>query len=98
MYTTIRRWGLALLGVATGWLATLALVMVLSDAAPGAIAVLPRGDFVSRLPEDAAVVGGGPAWVAVRADIEGLGELVKRRVYEHSGVLLEWEIQRVGRP
>ena len=35
---------------------------------------------------------------ATSADIEGLGELVKRRVYEHSGVLLEWEIQRVGRP
>ncbi len=35
---------------------------------------------------------------ATGADIEGLGEEVKRRVYEHSGVELEWEIQRVGRP
>ena len=35
---------------------------------------------------------------ASSADIEGLGEEVKRRVYEHSGVELEWEIQRVGRP
>ena len=35
---------------------------------------------------------------ATSADIEGLGEEVKRRVYEHSGVELEWEIQRVGRP
>ncbi len=35
---------------------------------------------------------------ATSADIEGLGELVRRRVYEHSGVSLEWEIQRVGRP
>ncbi|WP_247712146.1 UDP-N-acetylmuramate dehydrogenase [Qipengyuania qiaonensis] len=35
---------------------------------------------------------------ATSADIEGLGEEVKRRVYEHSGVMLEWEIQRVGRP
>ncbi|MFZ1743230.1 MAG: UDP-N-acetylmuramate dehydrogenase [Pontixanthobacter sp.] len=35
---------------------------------------------------------------ATSADIEGLGEEVKRRVYEHSGIQLEWEIQRVGRP
>ena len=35
---------------------------------------------------------------ATSADIEGLGEEVRRRVYQHSGVELEWEIQRVGRP
>lgn len=35
---------------------------------------------------------------ATSADIEGLGELVRQKVYEHSGVTLEWEIQRVGRP
>ncbi|MEP5937189.1 MAG: UDP-N-acetylmuramate dehydrogenase [Erythrobacter sp.] len=35
---------------------------------------------------------------ATSADIEGLGEEVRRRVYENSGVELEWEIQRVGRP
>jgi UDP-N-acetylmuramate dehydrogenase len=35
---------------------------------------------------------------ATSADIEGLGELVRDKVYAHSGVSLEWEIQRVGRP
>ena len=35
---------------------------------------------------------------ATSADIEGLGELVREKVYSHSGVSLEWEIQRVGRP
>jgi UDP-N-acetylmuramate dehydrogenase len=35
---------------------------------------------------------------ATSADIEGLGELVRKKVYENSGVQLEWEIQRVGRP
>ena len=35
---------------------------------------------------------------ATSTEIEGLGEEVKRRVYEHSGIELEWEIQRVGRP
>nr|WP_114769430.1 UDP-N-acetylmuramate dehydrogenase [Microvirga subterranea] len=33
---------------------------------------------------------------ASAADIEGLGEEVRRRVREHSGVELEWEIKRVG--
>ncbi|MFA9200560.1 MAG: UDP-N-acetylmuramate dehydrogenase [Cypionkella sp.] len=35
---------------------------------------------------------------ATSADIEGLGELVREKVYAHSGVSLDWEIQRVGRP
>jgi UDP-N-acetylmuramate dehydrogenase len=35
---------------------------------------------------------------ATSADIENLGEEVRRRVYEKSGITLEWEIQRVGRP
>ena len=32
------------------------------------------------------------------ADLEGLGEEVRRRVFEHSGVTLEWEIRRIGVP
>lgn len=35
---------------------------------------------------------------ATSADIEGLGEEVRRRVAEKTGVMLEWEIKRVGRP
>ncbi|MDT9598045.1 UDP-N-acetylmuramate dehydrogenase [Sphingosinicella rhizophila] len=34
---------------------------------------------------------------ASAADIEALGEEVRRRVREQSGIMLEWEIQRVGR-
>ncbi len=33
---------------------------------------------------------------ATAADIEGLGEEVRRRVQQRTGVTLEWEIQRVG--
>jgi UDP-N-acetylmuramate dehydrogenase len=29
-------------------------------------------------------------------DLENLGETVRQRVYEHSGLLLEWEIKRLG--
>lgn len=35
---------------------------------------------------------------ATSADIEGLGEMVRDKVYALTGVSLEWEIQRVGRP
>ncbi|MEE8549541.1 MAG: UDP-N-acetylmuramate dehydrogenase, partial [Alphaproteobacteria bacterium] len=35
---------------------------------------------------------------ATAADIEALGEEVRRRVREDTGVCLEWEIRRIGRP
>jgi len=33
---------------------------------------------------------------ATAADLEGLGEDVRKRVFQHSGITLEWEIMRVG--
>ncbi|MGE5540345.1 MAG: UDP-N-acetylmuramate dehydrogenase [Gemmatimonas sp.] len=35
---------------------------------------------------------------ATAADIEALGEEVRRRVFQNSGVRLEWEIRRIGVP
>jgi UDP-N-acetylmuramate dehydrogenase len=35
---------------------------------------------------------------ATAADIETLGETVRGRVKENSGVELEWEIKRIGLP
>jgi UDP-N-acetylmuramate dehydrogenase len=35
---------------------------------------------------------------ATAAELEGLGEEVRRRVLEATGVRLEWEIQRLGDP
>ena len=35
---------------------------------------------------------------ATAADIEALGEEVRRRVFAASGVVLEWEIHRIGKP
>ena len=34
--------------------------------------------------------------VAGLADLEGLGEEVRRRVFDITGAKLEWEIKRVG--
>jgi len=33
---------------------------------------------------------------ATAADLEGLGEEVRRRVFDRSGIMLEWEIRRIG--
>jgi len=35
---------------------------------------------------------------ATAADLESLGELVRKKVYENSGITLQWEIMRVGDP
>ena len=35
---------------------------------------------------------------ATASDLEALGEEVKRRVLDTSGIMLEWEIKRIGRP
>lgn len=35
---------------------------------------------------------------ATAADLEALGEEVRRRVKKNSGIVLEWEIKRVGKP
>ncbi len=33
---------------------------------------------------------------ATAYDIETLGETVRKRVFEKSGILLDWEIKRIG--
>ncbi|NBQ40057.1 MAG: UDP-N-acetylenolpyruvoylglucosamine reductase, partial [Alphaproteobacteria bacterium] len=35
---------------------------------------------------------------AKASDIEALGEEIRSRVFEQSGIRLEWEIKRVGEP
>ena len=56
---------------------------------------LVRGDAqVSELHTNFLINRGN----ATAADIEGLGEEVRRRVFETAGVTLDWEIKRIGRP
>ena len=35
---------------------------------------------------------------ATAAELENLGEMVRRRVFQNAGIQLEWEIMRVGEP
>jgi UDP-N-acetylmuramate dehydrogenase len=56
---------------------------------------LRRGDaMVSEIHANFLINTGA----ATAADLEGLGEEVRRRVFETSGVTLDWEIRRIGRP
>ncbi len=71
--TTTRRTVLTLFAVFIGWVAVLASVTLVSDAAPGAWAFFPRAGFYAALPDGAAVVGQGPFWVTIRSDAPGLG-------------------------
>ena len=48
------------------------------------------------LPGDPVRLAAGPN--ATAADIEGLGEAVRADVLEKTGVQLDWEIRRIGRP
>jgi UDP-N-acetylmuramate dehydrogenase len=52
------------------------------------------GAMVSELHCNFLINTGG----ASAADIEELGEEVRRRVFDHAGITLEWEIKRVGDP
>ena len=65
----------------------------LIDAA-GCRGLIRGGAMVSEKHTNFLINVGG----ATAADLEGLGEEVRRRVFEHSGVMLDWEIRRVGRP
>ncbi len=56
---------------------------------------LRRGDAMVSPKHTNFLVNTGEASAA---DLEGLGEDVRRRVYDTSGVVLEWEIRRIGRP
>jgi UDP-N-acetylmuramate dehydrogenase len=51
------------------------------------------GAQMSRMHANFLVNAGG----AKAADLENLGELVRKRVWESSGITLEWEIMRIGR-
>ncbi|WP_120501888.1 hypothetical protein [Roseovarius sp. EL26] len=70
---TIRHWIGALVAVFVGWIVVLASVAMLTDAAPGAIVLFPAADFAARLPDNAALVGGGLFWLAIRGEGPDLG-------------------------
>jgi UDP-N-acetylmuramate dehydrogenase len=65
----------------------------LIDAA-GCRGLVRGGAMVSRQHTNFLINTGS----AAAADLEELGEEVRRRVHDTSGILLEWEIERIGNP
>lgn len=65
----------------------------LIDAA-GCRGLIKGGAMVSQKHANFLINKGG----ATAADIESLGEEVRRRVYEMTGIVLQWEIHRIGLP
>jgi UDP-N-acetylmuramate dehydrogenase len=65
----------------------------LIDAA-GCRGLMRGGAMVSHKHTNFLINSGG----ATSADIEGLGEEIRRRVYETTGIALKWEIHRIGLP
>ena len=70
---TIRSWIISVAMVLVSWISLQLGVMYFTDSAPGAVALFPSDDFISRLPEDAAVVDIGNNWIAVSFDGANLG-------------------------
>ena len=63
---------LALPLAATGWIATLALVLRLGGDAPGVFVPFPPADLMARLPAGVAITGSSPVSVTLSGDAPGL--------------------------
>lgn len=74
---TTRRLFIALPLVLAGWIGVMAAVMLVSDAAPAAVVVLPSRDFLARMPEG-AVIARGRFTLTVRSETPGLGRALYR--------------------
>lgn len=70
--------------LALGWLGVLALVALVSDAAPAYVVPWPSRDFVSDLPEDARIASYGHHAITLQSDTPGFA----RRLYGSGAVLV----------
>jgi hypothetical protein len=59
--------------VLAGWIAVLAGVMALSDAAPGAVVVWPSQNLIANLPGGVAILGHSAVSLTLASDAPGLG-------------------------
>lgn len=57
----------------TAWVGIMAGVMVVSDAAPAAVVVLPSLNFLQNLPEDVAILSQNTVSITVQSDQAELG-------------------------
>ena len=74
---TMRRLVLGLVAVFAGWIAVMAVVMLVFDAAPAALVLFPAADFLDRMPEG-AVISRSAVSLTIRSDAPGLGPALYR--------------------
>lgn len=75
---TTRRLLPAIAAVLAGWVGVMAAVMLMSDAAPAAVVILPSRDLLARTPADVAIVSKTRWTVTLRSDAPGLGPALYR--------------------
>lgn len=81
---TIRRLALSLAGMFAGWLSVLAVVALLSDAAPAHVVVFPRADLLARLEADTVLLAAGRFSITLASEQPGLA----RRLYRAGALLV----------
>lgn len=64
--------------VIAGWLAVLAGVMILSDAAPAALVMFPDATFLNSLPDDVAILSQNAVSVTLTSESPGFGGTLYR--------------------
>lgn len=67
-----------------GWLAVIALVMRFSDAAPGAVVLLPSDALLANLPADAAILTANSFSITLTSDTPEFA----RRLYQSGAYLV----------
>ena len=73
----IRRLALAVPLVLAGWTAVMAAVMLVSDAAPAAVVLLPGERFLRAMPE-AAILSRGPFHITLQSARKDFGRSLYR--------------------
>ena len=81
---TIKGILVALLLIFIGWIRVMALVMLISDAAPAAVVVSPNQAFFDKLPEETAILASSPISVTLKYDAPAVG----RTLYAAGAILV----------
>lgn len=71
---TTSSWIASVVVVLSGWISLQLGVMYFTNAAPGAMALFPKEEFLSRLPVDASIVDIGGFWVTIASEEPALGK------------------------
>lgn len=80
----IKRFLLAIPLVFAGWLAVITLVMRFSDAAPGAVVILPSAGFLQDLPDEVSVLAVTDFSVTLQSDMPSFA----KAMYDRGAVLV----------